>query len=125
MNTKLAGKSDSTHTHDDRYYTESEINSKLNFAQPKYCGTIVQSCIGNGRFEVALSDVGCSSVPSCVFCVAQSFHGFMTYDYDTSLSIGKLSLVGFESEYSGAALTGKFFSIGANVVVRFAIIVYM
>ena len=25
-----SGKSDSGHTHDDRYYTESEINSKLN-----------------------------------------------------------------------------------------------
>ena len=29
MNTKLAGKSDKNHTHDDRYYTESEIDSKL------------------------------------------------------------------------------------------------
>ena len=29
MNTKLAGKSDTSHTHDDRYYTESEIDSKL------------------------------------------------------------------------------------------------
>ena len=29
MNTKLAGKSDASHTHDDRYYTESEINTKL------------------------------------------------------------------------------------------------
>ena len=29
MNTKLAGKSDKNHTHDDRYYTESEINTKL------------------------------------------------------------------------------------------------
>ena len=26
---KLAGKSDTSHTHDDRYYTESEINSKI------------------------------------------------------------------------------------------------
>ena len=30
INTKLAGKSDISHTHDDRYYTESEINSKVN-----------------------------------------------------------------------------------------------
>ena len=30
MNTKLAGKSDTTHTHDNRYYTESEIDSKVN-----------------------------------------------------------------------------------------------
>ena len=30
INTKLAGKSDTSHTHDDRYYTESEINSKVN-----------------------------------------------------------------------------------------------
>ena len=29
MNTKLSGKSNTGHTHDDRYYTESEINSKL------------------------------------------------------------------------------------------------
>ena len=29
MNTKLAGKSDTGHTHDDRYYTESEMNTKL------------------------------------------------------------------------------------------------
>lgn len=30
INTKLAGKSDTSHTHDDRYYTESEIDSKVN-----------------------------------------------------------------------------------------------
>ena len=29
INTKLSGKSDTSHTHDDRYYTESEIDSKL------------------------------------------------------------------------------------------------
>ena len=29
INTKLAGKSDTGHNHDDRYYTESEIDSKL------------------------------------------------------------------------------------------------
>ena len=29
INSKLAGKSDTSHTHDDRYYTESEIDSKL------------------------------------------------------------------------------------------------
>lgn len=29
MNTKLAGKANSSHTHDDRYYTESEMNAKL------------------------------------------------------------------------------------------------
>ena len=30
MNTKLNGKANSSHTHDDRYYTESEMNAKLN-----------------------------------------------------------------------------------------------
>ena len=30
MNTKLNGKANASHTHDDRYYTESEINTKLN-----------------------------------------------------------------------------------------------
>ena len=29
MNTKLSGKSDTGHTHDDRYYTETEMNTKL------------------------------------------------------------------------------------------------
>lgn len=29
MNSKLAGKAEKSHTHDDRYYTESEINTKL------------------------------------------------------------------------------------------------
>ena len=29
LNTKLSGKANSGHTHDDRYYTESEINSRL------------------------------------------------------------------------------------------------
>lgn len=29
INSKLAGKSDTGHTHDDRYYTESEMNAKL------------------------------------------------------------------------------------------------
>lgn len=29
ITTKLNGKANSSHTHDDRYYTESEINSKL------------------------------------------------------------------------------------------------
>lgn len=33
MNTKLATKAEKSHTHDDRYYTESEINSKLNDIQ--------------------------------------------------------------------------------------------
>lgn len=30
INTKLNGKSDTGHTHDDRYYTESEVDTKLN-----------------------------------------------------------------------------------------------
>ena len=30
MNTKLNGKANASHTHDDRYYTESEMNAKLN-----------------------------------------------------------------------------------------------
>ena len=30
INTSLSGKSDSNHTHDDRYYTETEIDTKLN-----------------------------------------------------------------------------------------------
>ncbi len=30
MNTKLNGKANTSHTHDDRYYTESEMNTKLN-----------------------------------------------------------------------------------------------
>lgn len=30
INTKLNGKANSSHTHDDRYYTESEMNTKLN-----------------------------------------------------------------------------------------------
>ena len=30
VDTKLSGKADASHTHDDRYYTESEVNSKLN-----------------------------------------------------------------------------------------------
>ena len=30
INTSLAGKSNTGHTHDDRYYTESEVDSKLN-----------------------------------------------------------------------------------------------
>ena len=30
MNTKLNGKANASHTHDDRYYTESEMNTKLN-----------------------------------------------------------------------------------------------
>ena len=30
VNTKLNGKSDTSHTHDDRYYTESELDKKLN-----------------------------------------------------------------------------------------------
>ena len=29
VNTKLSGKADTSHTHDDRYYTESEVNTKL------------------------------------------------------------------------------------------------
>lgn len=33
INTKLATKAEKSHTHDDRYYTESEINSKLNDIQ--------------------------------------------------------------------------------------------
>ena len=33
INTKLNDKSNKSHTHDDRYYTESEINSKLNDIQ--------------------------------------------------------------------------------------------
>lgn len=33
INTKLNDKANKSHTHDDRYYTESEINSKLNDIQ--------------------------------------------------------------------------------------------
>ena len=37
ITTKLNGKANSSHTHDDRYYTESEINSKLtNMCKVKY-----------------------------------------------------------------------------------------
>lgn len=32
MDTKLAGKSDTSHTHDDRYYTETEVDQKINAA---------------------------------------------------------------------------------------------
>lgn len=35
VNTKLDGKSNTGHTHDDRYYTESEVNTKLANYQPK------------------------------------------------------------------------------------------
>lgn len=35
MNAKLDGKSNTGHTHDDRYYTESEVNTKLANYQPK------------------------------------------------------------------------------------------
>lgn len=35
VNTKLDGKSNIGHTHDDRYYTESEVNTKLANYQPK------------------------------------------------------------------------------------------
>lgn len=35
VNTKFDGKSNTGHTHDDRYYTESEVNTKLANYQPK------------------------------------------------------------------------------------------
>ena len=41
VNTKLDGKSNTGHTHDDRYYTESEVNTKLANYHPKgnYAGS--------------------------------------------------------------------------------------
>ena len=35
QNSALAGKANSSHTHDDRYYTESEMNAKLNALDTK------------------------------------------------------------------------------------------
>ena len=36
LNQSLANKSDVSHTHDDRYYTESEVDTKLNAKQLKF-----------------------------------------------------------------------------------------
>ena len=51
MNTKLNGKSNTGHTHDDRYYTESEVNTKLNEKLSLSGGTVT------GQIK---RDVGCS-----------------------------------------------------------------
>lgn len=40
INSKLNGKSNTGHTHDDRYYTESEVNTKLNEKLPLSGGTM-------------------------------------------------------------------------------------
>lgn len=61
-NSTLAGKSDKGHTHDDRYYTESELDQKINEVKSKrtqfaagdyyYNGSIAFYTYGNGVVQV-------------------------------------------------------------------------
>lgn len=44
-----SGKADTGHTHDDRYYTESEVNSKLEGRLPNYVNQISMTNGGNPR----------------------------------------------------------------------------
>lgn len=44
-----SGKADTGHTHDDRYYTESEVNSKLESRLPNYINQINMTNAGNPR----------------------------------------------------------------------------
>lgn len=53
INSKLNGKSNTGHTHDDRYYTESEVNTKLNEKLSLSGGTMT------GQIK---RDVGCSLI---------------------------------------------------------------
>ena len=53
INSKLKGKSNTGHTHDDRYYTESEVNTKLNEKLSLSGGTMT------GQIK---RDVGCSFI---------------------------------------------------------------
>ena len=48
INTALSGKANSSHTHDDRYYTETEINTKLGSYLPKSGGTMTGALTLNG-----------------------------------------------------------------------------
>src|SRR5574344_1617389 len=46
INTKLSGKSDTGHTHDDRYYTETEVNNLLS-GKANTSGTYSSLTVGN------------------------------------------------------------------------------
>lgn len=62
LNSALSGKSDKGHTHDDRYYTESEVDEKVNEVRSKrtqlaagdyyYSGSIAFYVYGNGVVQV-------------------------------------------------------------------------
>lgn len=62
LNSTLSGKSDKGHTHDDRYYTESELDQKINEVKSKrtqfaagdyyYNGSIAFYTYGNGVVQV-------------------------------------------------------------------------
>ena len=50
LTTKINGKANSSHTHDDRYFTESEINSKLNTLTTKINGKANSSHTHDDRY---------------------------------------------------------------------------
>ena len=51
INTSLAQKSQSGHTHDDRYYTETEIDNKLNAKAPAYTYGTEDLTVGTSALE--------------------------------------------------------------------------
>ena len=85
--TALSGKAASSHTHDDRYYTESEVNTKLNAKQDS------SSAINTGN--IGSQSVNYSnSAGSATYASASSNYGQVLRNQGLSSSAGTPSVNG-------------------------------
>ena len=89
-----------------------------------YIGTIVQTTTA-GRVAFLPSVIGITGIPSVVVCTAQSFNGFMRYDYDNSLSSGYLTFTIFTRKTNGGIEIDEWEPVSAGIAIRFCMMVYM
>lgn len=69
MNSKLDGKSNTGHTHDDRYYTEDEVNTKLSSYLPLSGGTLTGLLTATGGVQLTNGGtwwLGGKTVTDCI-----------------------------------------------------------
>ena len=106
LETIASGKADKSHTHDDRYYTETEINSKISTLNTSISGK------ANSSHAHAISDI--TNLQSTLDGKSSSGH---THSYAGSSSVGgsATSAVKLDTSTAGDANTPVYFTGGKPV----------
>lgn len=91
--TALSGKAASSHTHDDRYYTESEVNTKLKAKQDS-SSAINTGNIGSQSVNYSNSSNYSNSAGSATYAAASSNYGQVLRNQGLSSSAGTPSANG-------------------------------